>query len=139
MQLRECDFSLSEHHANSLHVFNNGYDGALPESDVVERECPNTFDGGNNYEILNSSVTATKGLNCASERISSKRSGKSRMTSLANGTEVDTYPKSRMNMSKEPLPSDTDIKVQTAEESSRFIYSCYFYRTQFDLPFTELL
>ncbi|KAL8518401.1 hypothetical protein ACS0TY_009693 [Phlomoides rotata] len=148
--LKERDFSLSEHNADS-HVSMNGDDdprGALPESDVVERECLNAFDGENSYGILNPSTTAisgtnvletlmdlrigegdysspriipspdaTKGSNCASERTSTKRSGKSRIMAQSNGAELQQHPVSRMNVSIEPLPSDTDIQIQTAEDS----------------------
>lgn len=169
LQLREGDFSLSEHHAYSPHLSKNGDGdliGVVHESDMIERESLNAFDGGNNYGILRSSTTAisganayetrmalrkgeysqkripctdeTKGLNCSSGRTSMKRSSKSRIISHSNGIEPHKYPKSRVKVSKEPLSADTNIKVQTAKESSRFIYSCSLQQTPFALPFTKL-
>ncbi|KAI3467192.1 hypothetical protein Pfo_023855 [Paulownia fortunei] len=120
--------------------------GTLHESGMTERESVNAFDSGRNYGILNSPTTAisgtnaydtrmdlikgeylsqkripcsdeTKGLNCSSERTSMKRSNKSRIISQSNGIELHKSPKSRVKASKEPLSSDTNIKVQTANES----------------------
>ncbi|GFP95294.1 ubiquitin carboxyl-terminal hydrolase 15 [Phtheirospermum japonicum] len=112
------DFILSEHNANTFHGLKIG-DGdlrcTLHEVAIIGQENVNAFDRGNKYETLNSSLT--KGLNCSSERSSVKRSSKSRINLHPNGIEPhNKSPKSRVKMQ---LCADANVKVQTANESSR--------------------
>ncbi|PIN23232.1 Ubiquitinyl hydrolase 1 [Handroanthus impetiginosus] len=119
--------------------------GTLHERGTVEREHLNAFDGRISNGTLNSSTTAgrgtnadetqmdlmkgeyssqkkipcndeTKGSNCSSEGIPTKRINKSRHSSHSHGVEQYKYPKSRVKVSKEPS-SDTNIKVQAVNES----------------------
>lgn len=122
--------------------------GTLQESGTTENESLNAFDSGNGYGIVNSSTAASSGTNAydtqmdlrkgeypsqkripcsdemkgsnSSERTPVKRSNKSRIISNSHGIEPHKSPKSRVKGFKEPLSSDTNIKVQNDNESSRF-------------------
>ncbi|KAG8366506.1 hypothetical protein BUALT_Bualt17G0087100 [Buddleja alternifolia] len=133
--LRKGDIFLSEHDANIPYVPNN--------EDEFEIEHLNAFDNGNSCGILNSSTTpitgtysndiqrdlieaeylSCEGITCSdetkgsSERSSMKRSNKAKYILNSHGSEMHRSPKSRVKVSKETQSSDTNIKIQTADES----------------------
>lgn len=138
MQLREGNFSLSERHAHSPRA-------SKDEAHRVEIERRNALDGGTNFGIVNSTTAAisgtkaheTRGLNCPSERTSTKRSSKPKVVSHSNGIEQHKYQKSRTTVAKEQLSSDAELKTQTGKESGRLTYSSPS-QTPFGLPFTAV-
>lgn len=117
--------------------------GTLHESGTIARECLNASNGGSNCEILNASTTSISGTNaqdiqmdlmkqeylsqkripCSDETKGSKRNNKSRIISNSQVIEQHKSSKTRVKASKESPSSDTNIHVQTANESSRSMYS----------------